>query len=201
MSGPLILSSGLTVLIDPAVPESYLAMAPTLRLIEDLSLLPTWLPIRSSLPKASARANETPYQARRRRAREQYAARERERYFGGLQENAVGDANLGRAALLWCAEHGDPAAFCSTLLPRIWVGGEAFVDAVPAVLNQQGIAAGFEVFAAGAAPQQDALDAEITELGLYRGPAYVVNGETFQGREHLPLIYWRLSGEVGSPPL
>lgn len=38
-------------------------------------------------------------------------------------------------------------------------------------------------------------------LGIHDSPAFVLAGETFQGRQHFPLIRWRLSGEPGSPPV
>jgi 2-hydroxychromene-2-carboxylate isomerase len=39
------------------------------------------------------------------------------------------------------------------------------------------------------------------ELGVHDSPAYVLAGETFQGRQHLPLLAWRIDGEIGPPPL
>ena len=39
------------------------------------------------------------------------------------------------------------------------------------------------------------------ELGIHDSPAYVLSGETFQGRQHLPLLAWRIDGEIGPPPL
>jgi len=42
---------------------------------------------------------------------------------------------------------------------------------------------------------------EYLELGIHDSPAYVLSGETFQGRQHLPLLGWRINGEIGPPPL
>lgn len=202
MSGDgLISEAGLTILIDPALPESHLAFAPTRAMINELGILATWLPVRSELPRATVRDNETPYQVRRRVARERYAARERARYFAGIRETASGDAALARSAILWCAGRADPGRFCETLLRRVWIDGVDFEAAVSEALTETGNGDGFEAFAQTAADALQALEAEVTELGLYRGPAYVVNGETFQGREHLPLIRWRLLGETGTPPV
>jgi 2-hydroxychromene-2-carboxylate isomerase len=43
--------------------------------------------------------------------------------------------------------------------------------------------------------------AEYLELGIHDSPAYVLLDETFQGRQHLPLLAWRINGEIGPPPL
>lgn len=43
--------------------------------------------------------------------------------------------------------------------------------------------------------------AKYLELGIHDSPAYVFSGETFQGRQHLPLLAWRMNGEIGPPPL
>ena len=197
----LIPATGLTVLIDPAVPESQLALAPTRALISELDLLATWLPVRSELPKASSKRTETEYQARRRRAREQNAAQNWQRYFSGLVPAPEGGPSVARAALYWVHGRGDAGAFCEAMLHAVWVDGVAMEVAARQALAAAGLEPGFAEFQKNADSALDALEAEITELGLYRGPAYIVNGETFQGREHLPLMRWRLTGEVGSPPV
>ncbi|MFN3235998.1 MAG: hypothetical protein ACE37D_02945 [Pseudomonadales bacterium] len=38
-------------------------------------------------------------------------------------------------------------------------------------------------------------------LGIHDSPAFVLDLETFQGRQHLPLLRWRLEGESGAPPV
>ena len=49
-----------------------------------------------------------------------------------------------------------------------------------------------------ARPLHDAL-----EHGFWSVEAdiYLVDGELFQGRQHLPLVGWRLGGEQGPPPV
>lgn len=44
------------------------------------------------------------------------------------------------------------------------------------------------------------------EIGIHDSPAFVLADETFQGRQHFPLINWRISeqiapGEAGAPPV
>lgn len=43
------------------------------------------------------------------------------------------------------------------------------------------------------------------DLGIHDSPAFVLvagdDEETFQGRQHLPLLRWRIGGEIGSPPV
>jgi 2-hydroxychromene-2-carboxylate isomerase len=38
-------------------------------------------------------------------------------------------------------------------------------------------------------------------LGIHDSPAFVLDSETFQGRQHFPLLRWRLEGESGAPPV
>ena len=42
---------------------------------------------------------------------------------------------------------------------------------------------------------------ELLEQGLLSAPAFVVDGEIFHGREHLPLVGWMLHGRSGKPPV
>ena len=45
------------------------------------------------------------------------------------------------------------------------------------------------------------LDAELRGFGLFQVPAYVVDGEVFYGRQHLPMIEWILNSRSGSAPI
>ena len=37
--------------------------------------------------------------------------------------------------------------------------------------------------------------------GIFDVPAYVVEGEIYFGRQHLPMVRWMLTGKRGEPPI
>ena len=46
----------------------------------------------------------------------------------------------------------------------------------------------------------DSLQNEILEKGYYGVPSYVIDGEVYFGREHLPRVRWHLQGCIGDLP-
>jgi 2-hydroxychromene-2-carboxylate isomerase len=46
-----------------------------------------------------------------------------------------------------------------------------------------------------------ALQASLTATGLFTTPAYLLAGELFYGRAHLPMIRWILEGRTGTLPI
>ena len=46
----------------------------------------------------------------------------------------------------------------------------------------------------------DTTQAAIFDAGIFGVPSYVIDGELFFGREHLPMVRWLLSGRVGRAP-
>ncbi len=198
----LLPPEGVTCFVDFGQNESQLAFRPTSTLFAELGILATWLPVQTALPGVGGKG-ETPYQARRRKAREANAARDLRRYAGRLVPALDGDPAHAAMALLWVqVSAGNGAEFAGPVLEGLWVRGEPVTSVVNDRLATMGLDAGFDDYAAGQGRLDMArLEAETQETGLYRGPAFIINGETFQGREHLPLIRWRLSGEVGTPPV
>ncbi len=39
------------------------------------------------------------------------------------------------------------------------------------------------------------------EAGIFDVPSYLIDGEIFLGRQHLPMIRWLLSDQRGQPPV
>ncbi len=39
------------------------------------------------------------------------------------------------------------------------------------------------------------------EAGIFDVPSYLIDGEIFLGRQHLPMIRWLLSDRRGQPPV
>ena len=70
------------------------------------------------------------------------------------------------------------------------------------VLEESGFrTAGLDYFVENEAPDLEAAGEEIMDSGVFNAPAFVVDGEIFHGREHLPLIQWMLAGKRGLPPV
>ena len=70
------------------------------------------------------------------------------------------------------------------------------------VLEESGFrTAGLDYFVENEAPDLEAAGEEIMDSGVFNAPAFVVDGEIFHGREHLPLIQWMLAGKQGLPPV
>ena len=60
---------------------------------------------------------------------------------------------------------------------------------------------GFRQFLSGEGKDlHDEMQAKIYGAGIFGVPSYVVGGELFFGREHLPLLRWLLSGRSGPAP-
>jgi 2-hydroxychromene-2-carboxylate isomerase len=61
--------------------------------------------------------------------------------------------------------------------------------------------AGFGDYLAGPGRQlHDRLQADVFAAGIFGVPSYVVAGEVFFGREHLPMVRWLLTGRSGAAP-
>ena len=61
---------------------------------------------------------------------------------------------------------------------------------------------GATVFDPGAMREElDSLRTSLEAEGVFNAPMYLVEGQTFQGREHLPMIRWLLSAEQEPVPI
>ena len=59
----------------------------------------------------------------------------------------------------------------------------------------------FEAYALGSGKQElDLLQASFHKLGIFGVPTYKFDDEFLFGREHLPYVKWRLTGQKGNPP-
>ena len=84
---------------------------------------------------------------------------------------------------------------------RVWRdGAEADLGFVEAALAER--ANGFRAYAAGEGPRAlESLRAELAAAGVWNTPAYLVAGELFIGRQHLPMVEWLARGRAGAPPI
>lgn len=113
----------------------------------------------------------------------------------------VFDSKLSHQAFLWLAQHG-----ADQVLP--------FVELVYAKRFQQEgtVDSETEVFAAlselghtgfSADDESEALwqahESAYLALGIHDSPAFVFSDETFQGRQHMPLLHWQITAAKGGP--
>jgi len=48
--------------------------------------------------------------------------------------------------------------------------------------------------------RHDEVQHRIFDAGVFGVPSYVIDGELFFGREHLPMVRWLLGGKRGTAP-
>ena len=206
----------LSVYLDLGNIAGYRALAPTRRLIEETGVKAVWLPVSGIIPRPLARPYVTnvddpldAYKAKRAAARYKTEMRELERDCEALDlplELAQRRLDAGHLheALLWLHEQGQgPLKFIEAAYQHMFRNGE-LVDTptkVQGLLAASGydedVISGFMSFSPA---RLAAHQASLLEAGIFDSPAYLWQGELFQGRQHLPLLHWHLTGKQGVPP-
>ncbi|MCP5181759.1 MAG: DsbA family protein, partial [Pseudomonadales bacterium] len=208
----------LTVYVDVKSPYAYLAVEPTIALGRELGIAIDWRPLTLNIPSylGSARTDNTGKVVESQRSPAQwnavrYAYRDAKRYartrgitLYGTQK--IWDSSLAGIGLLWAREHGQAAAeaWLNAVYPPFWRRELDIEDpaAIVATMTGAGVpTAGFMDYLLGAGRQaHDALQERLHPAGIYGVPTYVVAGDLFFGREHLPAVRWLLTGQAGPPP-
>lgn len=207
----------LIVYIDVKSPYAFIAIEPTLALETELGVQFDWRPLTLDIPSylGSAKKSKGKVVQSNRSPRQwqavKYAYRDARRYaerqgyvLKGTEK--IWDSSLANIGILWVAEHarGHLADYFNVVYPRFW-RRELDIEDVEVILDCVARAgaptAGFVEFLNGDGRRQhDELQLQLHPAGIYGVPTYVTAGEILFGREHLPYIRWRLSGEIGSPP-
>jgi len=201
------------VCIDFKNPKAYLALRPTFALEDELGIGFDWWPV-----PVSATSRPQPEQpsedrgTRHRRMRALYYARDLRRY-AGVYGLALGDLHrdpdvtIASIGMLWVKERAPQAlrAYVNVVFERYWQERLQLddVSAIEAVLREVGAdASRFRPYAGadGCAAFETAA-AGLRDAGIFDVPAYVVEGEIFFGRQHLPMLRWLLTGKRGEPPI
>ena len=194
--------STLSVAIDFASARSYLAIQPTLALADQLGIDVDWQPFVVGPVKEPKNAFRNERGIRHRAMRAAYMERDLNRYLEGrgLRRDPAqqGDSTIAALALLWLKRESQPLVrrYVELAFERCWRDDLNIQDesAIRALLTEIGAPApGSESFVN--ANGREALDrtrTQLQEVGVFDVPAYIVNGEVFMGREHLPLIRERL---------
>jgi 2-hydroxychromene-2-carboxylate isomerase len=206
--------AGLRVAVDIRHPQAWLAWDPTRRLMRELGLAVTWLPFEAPPPERPAEpAADAPRGIRHRYYRSRQLEREFRCYAAAQGLDAAGlyrpgTARAAHAGLLWASRHdaGAVEPYLDAVLRGWWsrhLDGDD-PGAVADILESCGVqASGFPEWAAHEAHATlDTIRRELAEAGVLQVPAYVLGGEAFHGRQHLPVLRRLLVRQQGlaAPP-
>lgn len=205
----------LDVYLDLGNITGYAALSGTLALIEKSAIEVTWLPIAGIVPRPLSRPVRVDvddplqdFKQRRLAAKRQFELDELDRdcqRLGLDPELAKQSYNGELTHLVWLAilEQGiSPLAYIQRVFELRLREGKSLEDqqAVAELAAEFGVL-DFKGALPGLVDRWEQHKAEYLELGIHDSPAYVLLDETFQGRQHLPLLAWRINGEIGPPPL
>ncbi len=209
---------GLTLFIDFNCLPTYLAVDGVCRLLDETGVEERWVPL-VKLPGNTSRGTGATdplaaYKDRRAGAKRRFAERELQRNcerMGISREQGARDIDSSTAALglLWLheiqAKRDQFRAYVKSVFLAVYRKPESVedLDTVVKKLDQCGVVTdGFrEASVDEYLAKLQAVQEEIAELGIFESPAYIYEGECFQGRQHLPLLGWLMSGRNGLPPV
>jgi 2-hydroxychromene-2-carboxylate isomerase len=187
-------------------PYAYLAKDPTYELEQDLPVRVEWRPYILDIPQylGSARIDEqgqvieqdrNPHQWRR--VRYSYMDCRRQAQKCGLiirGPRKIWDSSLAAAGMLYARRDGDAVfrRYHHSVFERFWKRELDIEDAavIAGVLTEADVkdAAAFPAWAAEGRAQVAAISREAEAMGVFGVPTFVLDGEIFWGREHLPDI-------------
>ena len=201
------------VCIDFKNPKSYLALPPTFALEDELGTTFDWWPVQvSAMSRPQPEQPNEDRGTRHRRIRAHYYERDLRRYasvygleLGDLYRNP--DVSIASIGMLWVKQHAPRSlrAYLNAVFERYWQERLQLDDAnaVDALLQEIGIdTSRFRVHVQGEGrATYEAAVAGLRGAGIFDVPAYVIEGEIFFGRQHLPMVRWLLTGKRGEPPI
>lgn len=215
---PLRSSAPLIVYIDYKSPYAYLAIEPTYAMAEELGIEVDWRPFTLDITSylGSARLNQAGKVVEEKRssgqwARVKYAYHDVRRY-GSLRGMVIRgavkmwDSSLAGIGMMWAKAQGPGTlrAYSALVYERFWKRELDLENsgAIERILDEGGAkTSGFREYAAVEGRTiYDRLQRAAFEAGIFGVPTYVIDGERFFGREHLPRIRWMLNGRRGAPP-
>lgn len=215
---PLRSDHPLILYIDFKSPYAYLAKDPAYALEDDLGIEIDWRPLTLDIPSylGSARLDAQGKVAESNRTPQQwsgvkYAYRDARRYASlrGLTirgTTKIWDSSLAGIGMQWAKAQGRKIlrGYIDRVYDRFWKRELDIED--PAVIERVLAEAGadlrgFAAYHTGAGRNDnDRIQAQIFEAGVFGVPSFIVDGELFFGREHLPRIRWLLTGRRGTAP-
>ena len=184
---------------------SWLSLGPTRAMAEELGVPLQLLPYQTEGSVLTEARKEETVAERHARVRAEYYADDLKRYatLQNLELVADGhgvDSTMALLGLLWGNQRGVGFDYASSVFSRFWSGSMGLEDTQS--LGDILTSLGAPDFEPGAMHEElntvrETLEAE----GVFSVPMYLVEGQVFQGREHLPMIRWLLAGERESVPI
>ena len=214
---PLRSEAPLIVYLDFKSPYAYLAKDPTRQLARDFGIAIDWRPLTLDIPSylGSAKVSDAGKVVEQNRTPRQwqgvrYAYMDAKRY-ARLKDiliygtRKIWDSSLAGIGLLWTRrDSAVQGRYMDLVYERFWRRELDVEDArvvAATVAEAGGDGDGYLRYAAGEGrTQHDELQAQMHGAGIFGVPTYVVAGETFFGREHLPMVRWLLGGRRGPAP-
>ncbi len=210
---PQVFAAPMTLCLDLKNPLCYLALRPAFELADELGIALTCLPFAAAaLPEPVAERPGENRGTRHRRLRAEYVARDIARYaeVQNLQIRNLyrsPDTTAFAVGLLWLNAHapGLVRDYLQILFEGYWCETLDILEpgTVVSVLRSLGQdAAAFSAYAAREAPRAVAeLREKLVAAGVFNVPSFVVEGQVFLGRAHLPMVRWLLQGKRHAPPI
>jgi len=207
------LSPALTVVLDIRYPQAYLALHPAMAFARERGIEIDWWPVSvSTLKPPTVESEGEARGVRHRRLRTHHIAHEIEVY-GEIQGLVLrdfyrtGDSSAFNLGWLWMRNRQPKRledylveAFRSYWAVEFDPAIEAEVASLIDSLDGQGEA--FRSWAREEGPVALAsMVDEVRARGVFAVPSYLVEGEVFLGRQHLPMIQWILTGRAGKKPI
>lgn len=203
----------LTVALDVRHPLAFLALHPTIEFARSRAIPVDWLPLDvPALHPPSAPADGDDRGVRHRRFRAQAIAREIETYAAAqgitLREPyRSGEVEAARRGWLYVRDRHPERLldYLVALFRGYWslaLDVARIADIAELVTRSGGDAASFMRWQEEAGSHASAaLASELRDLGIFQVPAYLLDGEVFYGRQHLPMLRWILEGRSGAGPI
>jgi 2-hydroxychromene-2-carboxylate isomerase len=214
---PLRSDRPLIAYVDLKSPYAYIAKDPTRALAASLGVRIDWRPLSLDIPSFAGSARLDPGDKVKESERSEaqwkwvkYSYHDARRYarLRGITLRGtvkIWDTTLAGVAMLWAKAHGDDvlARFLDRTFEAFWkreLDAES-METIETVLGECGAdVTDFEKEYEAARPHYLAQQAAIFDAGIFGVPGYVVEGEYYWGREHLPRIGWILAGRRGDAP-
>lgn len=214
---PLQSDKPLIVYLDIKSPYAFVAVKPTLAMIERVGVPVDWRPLTLDIPSylGSAKKSKGKVVESSRSASQwsavKYAYRDARRYaerqgyeLHGTEK--IWDSSLPNMGISWvnAREPERMADYLAAVYPKFWRRELDIEDirVVLACMAEAGVdSEGFEAYCNGEGrTQHDALQNQVLDAGIYGVPTYVFEEHILFGRENLPFVEWCLSGRQGLAP-
>lgn len=207
-----LFTADLTIGIDIASLPTFVGLAGIVALTREFDVTVQWVPLTDGLKRLSTAKPDDgqsdpleAYKARRKRARDQWAQTELVRDCESLQIPVdagarVFDSTMAGVGILFAASKGlGVPDYLERAFACAFREGGAIEepDTVSKLLDDPS----FANYVDEGRETLEHLQSALLEAGIFSSPAFVMAGERYQGRQHLPLLKWHLSGANGSPPV